>query len=183
MVVPVVVIYGCAAASVLLGLAFAFARYPAIYVVSLADSRVARLTSAPAPEGDPAWSPAWSPDGSRIAFVRGYMGSAEIYVMNADGSAPTRLTQNSTFDGIPSWAPDGSWIAFESGRDGDQGFEIYVMRSDGSDVRWLTHDPAEDYSPSWSPDGRAIIFSSNRTGEYQLYVMNADSTGARPLAR
>ena len=38
--------------------------------------------------------PAWSPDGSRIAFTSGRHGNSEIYVMDADGSNQTRLTNN-----------------------------------------------------------------------------------------
>jgi TolB protein len=38
------------------------------------------------------WGPAWSPDGSKIAYCSGMENKYEIYVMRADGSAPTRLT-------------------------------------------------------------------------------------------
>lgn len=38
------------------------------------------------------WGPAWSPDGLRIAYCSGIENRYEIYVMNADGSAPIRLT-------------------------------------------------------------------------------------------
>jgi TolB protein len=38
------------------------------------------------------WGPAWSPDGQRIAYCSGLENRYEIYVMKADGSAPTRLT-------------------------------------------------------------------------------------------
>ena len=55
-------------------------------------------------------------DGSspKIAFVSesrcpdpGYLDTvcAEIYVMNADGSGQTRLTNNPASDGSPSWSP------------------------------------------------------------------------------
>ena len=37
-------------------------------------------------------TPMWSPDGSRIMFTRD--GSLEIWVVNADGGTPTRLTVN-----------------------------------------------------------------------------------------
>jgi TolB protein len=38
------------------------------------------------------WGPAWSPDGKRIAYCSGRDDKYEIHVMNADGSAATRLT-------------------------------------------------------------------------------------------
>ncbi len=43
--------------------------------------------------------PAWSPEGEKIAFAS-YAGrnNSEIYVMNADGSAQTRLTHSPASD-------------------------------------------------------------------------------------
>ena len=37
---------------------------------------------------------AWSPDGSRIAFTSSRDGHQQIWVVNADGGTPTRLTAN-----------------------------------------------------------------------------------------
>src|SRR5437879_7849111 len=56
-----------------------------------------------------------SASGSRIAFTRGF---GDIYVMNADGSEPVRLTDSPFLDGQASGAPDGRRIAFMSERDG-----------------------------------------------------------------
>ena len=46
-------------------------------------------------------------DGSRIAFSSYRDGNLEIYVMNADGSDQTRLTDNDVPDSSPSWSPIG----------------------------------------------------------------------------
>ena len=73
-------------------------------------------------------NPAWSPDGSRIAFSSNRDGDSEIYVMNADGSGVTPLTDNSDQDYSPAWSPDGSRIAFVAGF--LQGiFAIFVMNA------------------------------------------------------
>src|SRR4051812_48339466 len=47
--------------------------------------------------------PAWSPDGSRIAFssTRDGLPGTELYVMNADGSNPIRLTNNTVDERNP----------------------------------------------------------------------------------
>ncbi len=55
--------------------------------------------------------PAPSPDGSRIAYVTSRDGNAEIYVMNADGTNPQRLTNTTATEGAPAWMPDGVRIA------------------------------------------------------------------------
>ena len=48
----------------------------------------------------------------------GYQANYEIYVMDADGSGQTRLTNNTKADLDPSWSPDGEKIAFGSSSDG-----------------------------------------------------------------
>jgi Tol biopolymer transport system component len=61
------------------------------------------------------------------------------------------------------------------------------MNADGSGQRRLTSGAARDLAPSWSPDGRTIAFD-RRVGRgsgvsYEIYVMNADGSSQRPLAR
>src|SRR5215204_3542268 len=107
-------------------------------------------------------SPAWSPDGRRIAFYSERDGNAEIYVMNADGTGVTRLTNTRADEGYPAWSPDGRTISFDSDRDGN--FDVFAMNVDGTNVRPLTRHPGRDVSASWSPDGRAIVFMSDREG-------------------
>ena len=114
-----------------------------------------------------------------IAFSSNRDGNWEIYVMNADGTGQTRLTNNPADDSDPSWSPDGRRIVFTSTRDGNH--KIYVMNADGTDQTRLISNPADDFTPMWSPDGRRIAFSSNRDGNWEIYVMNADGTGQTRL--
>ncbi len=85
----------------------------------------------------------------KIAFGSDRDGNWEIYVMDADGSNATNLTNNSALDGYPVWSPDGTKIVFLSDR--DDNVEIYVMDADGSNPTNLTNNPAEDHFPAWSP--------------------------------
>ena len=119
--------------------------------------------------------------GGIIAFVSNRNGSEEIYLMNADGSHQTRVTENSAFEFDLSWSKDGRRLAFVSNM--DSGFEIYVMdviditRALFTDPTRLTFTAAMDMSPSWDPDGQRIVFSSSQNGQTGLFVMNDDGTG------
>jgi len=112
----------------------------------------------------------------KIAFDSDRDGNEEVYVMNADGTGQTRLTNNPAFDGIPVWSSDGTKITFSSMRDGD--FEVYAMNADGTGQTNITNNPGQnDYNSSWSPDGTKIVFTSLRDGNSEIYVMNADGSG------
>ena len=109
----------------------------------------------------------------RIVFQSERDGNAEIYVMNADGTGLTRLTDNPAFDGMPCFRWDGRRIAFTSERDGN--LDIYSMKANGTDLTRLTNHPSADFSPYYSSDGRFITFGSDRgtSGSYSSYTMNA----------
>ena len=118
---------------------------------------------------------------SKIAFIK--KSNDDIYVINADGTGLTRLTNydDDTKDlscWCPSWSPDGSKIAF--------GFmimenvynfkmDIYIMDADGTNRTKLTDDGCS-YIPRWSPDGSKIVFRSHRDGYDAIYKMNADGS-------
>jgi dipeptidyl aminopeptidase/acylaminoacyl peptidase len=104
------------------------------------------------------YTPAWSPDGSKIAFSSYRTGHSEIWVMNADGSGATALTNSQSLDSDPNWSPNGEQIAFNSTRDGN--WEIYVMNADGTNEARLTSSPAFDATPRWAPDGSRIYWAT-----------------------
>ena len=118
-----------------------------IYSMSPVGADQTRLTSNP---GSDERRPDWSPEGGRILFTSNTRGSVnpEIYLMNADGSSPTRLTGDARGYSGAIWSPDGTKIAFiapgAGGRD-----DIYVMDLYGSDPTNLSDSPGSDRSPAW----------------------------------
>jgi Tol biopolymer transport system component len=120
--------------------------------------------------------PAWSPACDRIAFTKDPSGNVEVYVVNANGTGATRLTNSAGPDDWPSWSPDGTKIAFASTRDQSLYSEIYVMNADGTGATRLTDDPNADSRPVWSPDGSQLAFESARDGDGEIYVMLADGS-------
>jgi Tol biopolymer transport system component len=117
--------------------------------------------------------PSWSPNGEQLCFSS-QLRPREIFVLNADGSGLTNLTNNPADDLRCDWSPLGDKIAFGSTR--DDGEEIYVMNSDGSNPVRLTFAFGPDANPDWSPNGARIAFESNRDGNAEIYVMNSDGT-------
>ena len=115
----------------------------------------------------------------KIAFMSARDGNFEIYVMNADGTEQTRVTNNAASDTRPAFSPDGSKIAFTSTRDGN--WEIYVMNADGTGQTRLTQNAFADWDPAFNHDGSKIAFVSSRDGNEEVYVMNADGSGQTNL--
>jgi len=109
-----------------------------------------------------------------IVFASQRDGNFEIYTMNADGSNPTRLTNNSWDDWAPVWSPDGQYIAYSAQSNGNK--QIYRMRADGSNQTRLSSLTTNDADPSWSPDGTRIAFHTIRNTVSRIAVMNADGS-------
>lgn len=107
-------------------------------------------------------SPAWSPDGKEIAFDTRVNGNPDIWVVNADGGAPRRITSGADEDVVPSWSRDGKWIYFASNRSGQ--FQIWKAPAAGESpsrpaVQVTT---GGGFRATETADGRYLYFAKGR---------------------
>ena len=107
-------------------------------------------------------TPSWSPNKNKIAFaafsnvdrVGPWNANLDIFVMNADGTNPIRLTEDARMNWLPSWSPDGKRMAFERAihEPDPTTSDIYVINADGTGLVNLTQTPVVgEWDPSWKP--------------------------------
>jgi Tol biopolymer transport system component len=120
----------------------------------------------------------------KIAFTSDRDGNMEIYLMNADGSGQTRLTNNSLRDDYPTWSPDGKRIAFVT--QSEVLTSINLMNSDGTNISQLTtifinsnKDYFGQFGISWSPDGVKIAFQDST----DIFTINVDGSNRINLTK
>lgn len=74
-------------------------------------------------------------------------------------------------------SPDGKTLAFDLLGD------IYTMPAEGGKATCLRSGLAWEVQPRWSPDGRKILFTSDAGGGDNVFVMQADGTGATQITK
>lgn len=108
---------------------------------------------------------AWTPD-ERIVYRSNAGGSAEVWVMNADGSNPKQLTTGARASRGLTVSPDGRYIFFASDRAGR--FNIWRVDAGGADLKQLTAGEGEFY-PQSTPDGRWVVYQRGEVAEPRLW--------------
>jgi len=144
-----------------------------IHLVGADGNRDRLLTAGPADQHDPAWS-----RGNTIAFVQTNPSGEDIYTVGVRGGTPRQLTRKPGDDADPAWSPDGRRIAFVRGRGG-----IWVMNRFGRGERKVVHVPGgPEQGVAWSPDGKRLVFAGGRPGRRQIFTVNLNGKGLRPLS-
>lgn len=109
---------------------------------------------------------------SHIAFIY----AEDLWVMNADGTHPRRITVDEGIEGEPCFSPDGKLIAFSAQYDGNT--DVFVVPVEGGLPVRLTWHPGSDAARGFTPDGKKVLFISQRntfTGRYaQLYTVDIE---------
>jgi Tol biopolymer transport system component len=164
-----------------------------LYSYDLGTQSYTRLTQAVGYDAEGSWSP----DGTKIAFasnrrafmdgelnereqqqvdVYGAEAVMDIYIMDADGSNITRLTDEEGYDGGPFFSADGKKICWRRFQPDKTYAEIWTMNIDGSDKRCLTDLKQTSFAPYFHPSGEYLVFMSNLEGytNFEIYLIPSD---------
>jgi TolB protein len=104
----------------------------------------------------------------------------QIYVMDADGFNPRRVTKDSSYNLGPAWAPDGRHVAFASYVGGFP--DIYVADLETGQRRRLTANRSTNITPDFSPDGSLIAYSSGQGRDMEIFIMTNIGTDDHAFA-
>jgi Tol biopolymer transport system component len=139
---------------------------------------------------DPTW---------KIAFVR----DNNLWVMNADGTAPRPIFKGENVSGKVSWSNDGQRIAFsrqgevtikypDGGGGGHKCYDIFVAHIDSvqREFWWFITDDLGSAYAEWSADDQLFVYhhdvaaakANSVMPEYRIWYRNWNGTVARCLA-
>ncbi len=162
-----------------------------LYTMNVDGSDVRRITNRFGYDG----GAFFSPDGSKIVWRAMYPETAsdsadyaalladrlvrpstlEIWLADADGSNPRKITDLGHANFAPFFHPSGDRIIFSSNHaTGDRTFNLYMVDLDGGNLEQITHFEDFDGFPVFSPDGRKLVWASNRNaqerGETNIFI-------------
>jgi tricorn protease len=114
-----------------------------IWITSKSGGTAQRITSTAAVEANPHFSP----DGQWIAFSSNRSGISQVYIVPAQGGAPTRLTWYPAASFPRGWTIDGKKILYATGREtAPTGYNrLWTVSVNGG--------PSEILSAPWGFDG------------------------------
>jgi len=147
-----------------------------IYILTLADQSLVRVTEDPAIDTEPAWSL----DGQSLYFTSDRAGAPQIYkAAAAPGAKVKRLTFDSSYNARPRVSPDERELAYVTLDNG--GYRIGALDLKSGNTRVLTNGTLDE-SPSYAPNGVMLIYASQERGRGVLAIVSTDGKVKESLA-
>src|SRR5947209_11586408 len=151
------------------------------------------------------FDPAWSPDSKMLAVFSsgGEKEQRQLWMVNADGSSPKKITKLNGYAARPRWSHDGKQIAFlyiqGAGGGGPlmaatattgvidtaiHNQRIAVLNVDTGELRQVSPENLHIYDYDWSPDDKTFIATAalgpgdNNWWIAQIYTIDIASSNA-----
>jgi len=103
----------------------------------------------------------------------------QIWLMSADGSTPSQLTNEVGGACQPAWSGDGKKLAYISPCKGRaeryDGARLFVYNMDTKVIDVISSFANGDYDPAWSADNQQLAFTSLATGRPQIHIYDFKS--------
>ncbi|MCU1260375.1 MAG: serine/threonine protein kinase with repeat [Bryobacterales bacterium] len=119
----------------------------------------------------------WSPQGG-IVYASDASGSAELWMMNADGSGQRQLTGGLGRHYAPDVSPTDGFVLFHSNRSGN--WNIWRMNLDGGGWQQLTFGKQDSNWPEITPDGKWVVYH-HTGGEAKWSIWKVPAAGGEPV--
>jgi Tol biopolymer transport system component len=116
----------------------------------------------------------WLRDG-RILYASDGTGSADLWLMNADGTGQHPIIAGAGRNYAPSSSPSADAIAFHSNRSGN--WQVWRADLDGSHVKQISPPTGDANWPQFSPDGQSVLFHrTGPNGAFHLWRASANGS-------
>jgi TolB protein len=168
------------------GAALAYVSYrqgsPMIYLAKIFEGQAVANLSGERGDGQ-SFSPTFSPDGKSFAFASNRSGNMDVFVANADGSQPKRLTTTQAKDTAPCFSPTGQEITFTSDRSGTP--QLWQMDNEGLNVRRLTSGSGNwNDGCAWNPKYSEIAYTARlESGGFDIAIVDLATRQVRQITQ
>jgi TolB protein len=117
---------------------------------------------------------------TRIAFVNNQTGHKEVYVMDYDGDAVKRLTDDKSIDLLPRFSPDGRRLAYTGYKDGNP--DLFLLDLETGRAITVSDEQGLNVAGGFSPDGKKLLMTLSRGKSPNLYLKDLASGAIERLS-
>lgn len=118
----------------------------------------------------------WMPDG-QIVYASNATGSADLWIIGADGTGQHSLTSGLGASYAPASSPDGKNVAFHSNRSG--AWNIWMLNLGTGDTTQLTTGLKDSNWPQFTPDSRWVVYHQTAVNG-DKYLFKVPASGGTP---
>lgn len=152
-------------------------RKPNIFVVSINDNKILRLTDSPASQN----YLGWSPDGNKIVFEFSHdINQLDLATINLENNKTETFTFTAGDEHHPAWSPDGNEIAylyFDSSSS-SKASQLWVMDCESKTSNKILDAEVAYSNIDWSPNGEwiAYIDTKEKSNCGDIYLIRPDGS-------